>query len=121
MVMLVLPVFVVAALAIGAVALADMLFFLLYDDPVSCNCHVEAAFPLKNDLFFIKAIQDHGRLKGVYHRWIGVFYLAYVNENTLACGVIVLKKVKYCIGLRRIKLIIEANVEVFVAEAVGNV
>ena len=121
MAMLVLLAFVMAALAIGAVALANMLFFLLDDDPVSCNGHLEAAFTFENDLFFIKAIQDHGCLKGVYNRWVWVFYLAYINENTLAGGVIVLKKIKYCIGLRRIKLIIEANVEVFVAEAVGNV
>ena len=121
MAMLVLLAFVMAALAIGAVALANMLFFLLDDDPVSCNGHIEAAFPFENDLFFIKAIQDHGCLKGVYNRWVGVLYLAYINENTLAGGVIVLKKIKYCIGLRRIKLIVKANVEVFVAEAVGNV
>ncbi|MGE4311620.1 hypothetical protein [Desulfovibrio sp.] len=119
--MLVLLAFVMAALAIGAVALANMLLFLLDDDPVSCNGHIEAAFALENDLFFIKAIQDHGRLKGVYNRWVGVPYLTYINKNTLAGGVIELKKIKYCIGLRRIKLIVKANVEVFVAEAVGNV
>ncbi|OXS29032.1 MAG: hypothetical protein BCS36_06515 [Desulfovibrio sp. MES5] len=121
MVMLVLPIFIVTALAIGAVALANMLFLLLDDDPVPGNGHIKAAFALKNDLLFIKAIHDHGRFKGVHNRGVGVSDLAYINENTLACGVVVLKKINYCIGLWRIKLIIEANVEVFVTEAVCNV
>ena len=121
MAMLVLLAFVMAAFAIGAVALANMLFFLLDNDPVSSHGHVKTAFALENDLLFIKSIQDHGRFERVHNRRVGVSYLAYINENTLADGVIVLKKINYCIGLRRIKLIIEANVEVFVTEAVGNV
>ena len=50
-----------------------------------------------------------------------MLYITYINKNALAGGVIVLKKINYCIGLRRIELIVEANVEVFVTEAVGNV
>ena len=121
MVMLVLAVFAMTTFAIGTVAFANMLFFLLDDDPVSCNGHIKTAFPLENDLFFIEAIQDHRRFKGVYNRGVWVLYLAHINENTFAYGVIVLKKIKYCLGLRRIKLIIEANVEVLLTEAVGNV
>ena len=110
-----------SALAVGAVALADVLFLLLDKNAIAGNGHVKTAFALENDLIFIKSIQDHGRFERIHNRRVGVLYLAYINENTLAGGVIVLKKIKYCIGLRRIKLIIEANVEVFVAEAVGNV
>ena len=121
MVVPVLAIFIVTTFTIGAVALANMLFFLLDDDPVSSHGHVETAFTLENDLLFIESIQDHGRFERVHNRRVGVSYLAYINENTLADGVIVLKKINYCIGLRRIKLIIEANVEVFVTEAVGNV
>ena len=116
-----LAIFIVTTFTIGAVALANMLFFLLDNDPVSSHGHVKTAFALENDLLFIKSIQDHGRFERIHNRRVGVSYLAYINENTLADGVIVLKKINYCIGLRRIKLIIEANVEVFVTEAVGNV
>lgn len=121
MVVPVLAIFIVTTFTIGAVALANMLFFLLNDDPVSSHGHVETTFTLENDLLFIKSIQEHGRFERVHNRRVGVSYLAYVNENTLADGVIVLKKINYCIGLRRIELIVEANVEVFVTEAVGNV
>ena len=67
MAMLVLPIFIVTALAVGAVALANMLFFLPYDDPVSRNSHVKPASTLENDLLFIKAIKYHGRFKGVHN------------------------------------------------------
>ena len=96
-------VFVVAALAVGAVALAHVLFLLLNKHTVAGNGHVKTALALENNAFCAQAVQQQGCFEGVYGRRVGVGYMPHVYENSFAVGLIALKKLNKSLGLRRVK------------------
>ncbi|MDD4702085.1 MAG: hypothetical protein PHI96_07680 [Desulfovibrio sp.] len=110
-----------ATFAIGAVALADMLFFLPDEHPIAIDGHIKAAFTFKNYFFSVESIEKQRFFEGGHRRRVGLVELANINEYTLTILVIMLQKGNYCIGLRGIKRITEADVEVVVTEAVGNI
>ncbi|MGV7004407.1 hypothetical protein [Desulfovibrio sp. QI0442] len=112
-------VLVVAALAVGAVALADVLFLLLDENAIAANGHVKAALSLEYDTFCAEAAQQKRGLEGVNGGRVRVGYVPYVNENAFAVCLIALKKLNKCSGLRRIEAGRNGYVEVVVAETVA--
>ena len=109
----------VAALAVGAVALADVLFLLLNENAIAGNGHVKSALALENNAFGAETAQQERGFERVNGRRVRVGYVPYVNENAFAVGLIALKKLNKCSGLRRIEAGRNGYVEVVVAETVA--
>lgn len=87
-------VFVVTALmatfAIGAVAFANMFFFLLDEHPIAIDGHIKTAFAFKNYFFSVEAIEKQRIFEGGHRRGIGLVELANINEYTLTIHMIML-------------------------------
>ena len=107
------------ALAVGAVALADVLFLLLNENAIAGNGHVKAALALEYDTFSAETAQQERGFERVNGRRVRVGYVPYVNENAFAVCLIALKKLNKCSGLRRIEAGRNGYVEVVVAETVA--
>ena len=108
-----------AAFAVGAVAFADVLLFLLNEHAVAGNGHVKAAFALENNTFSAETAQQERGFEGVNSRRMWAGYVPYVNENAFAVCLVALKKLNKCRGLGRIEAGRNRNVEVVVAETVA--
>ena len=108
-----------AALAVGAVALADVLFLLLDENAIAGNGHVKAAFALEYDTFCAETAQQKRGFESVNGGRVWVGYVPYVNENAFAVCLIALKKFNKRSGLRRIEAGRNGYVEVVVAETVA--
>lgn len=108
-----------AALAVGAVALADVLFLLLDKNAIAGNGHVKTAFALEHDAFSAEAAQQERGFEGVNGGRVRVGYVSHVNENAFAVGLIALKKLNKRSGLGRIEAGRNGYVEVVVAETVA--
>ena len=121
MIVFVLSALMMSTFAIGAVALANVLFFLLNEHTITAYSHSKTAFPFKDYLLFIETVEKQRTFQNVYRRRVGAMDLTHINEYALTIHVIMLQEGNYGIGLRGIKLIIEADVEVVVTEAVSNV
>ena len=108
-----------AAFAVGAVALADVLFLLLDENAIAGNGHVKAALALEYDTFCAETAQQERGFERVNGGRVRVGYVPHVNENAFAVGLIALKKFNKCSGLWRIEAGRNGNVEVVVAETVA--
>ena len=109
----------VAALAVGAVALADVLFLLLDENAIAGNGHVKAALALEYDTFCAETAQQERGFEGVNSGRMWVGYVPYVNENAFAVCLVALKKLNMCRGLGRFEAGRNRFVEVVVAETVA--
>ena len=92
-----------AAFAVGAVAFADVLLFLLNEHAVASNGHVKAAFALKDNAFGAETAQQQRGLEGVYGGRVRVGYVPHIDKNSFAVGLIALQQLDEGIGLGRIK------------------
>ncbi|MFT4302462.1 MAG: hypothetical protein QM579_11985 [Desulfovibrio sp.] len=57
MIVLVLTVLVMSTFAIGAVALANVFFFLLDEHAIATHGHIKAAFSFKDYLLFVETVE----------------------------------------------------------------
>ena len=80
------------ALAVGAVAFADVLFLLLNENAIAGNGHVKAALALEDDAFGAETAQQERGFEGVNGGRVGVGHMPHINENAFAIGLIALKK-----------------------------
>ncbi|MFT3958257.1 MAG: hypothetical protein QM665_04030 [Desulfovibrio sp.] len=110
---------VVAALAVGAVALADVFFLLLDKNAIACNGHVKTALAFEHNALCAEAAQQERGFERVNGGRVRVGYVPHVNENAFAIGLIALKKFNKCRGLRLIEAGRNGYVEVVVAETVA--
>lgn len=112
-------VLVVAALAMGAVALADMAAFLFNEHPVAVDGQVKAGFTLKNDLLRAQAAQQQGILQGVHSPGMRSGNPAHINKNTFAGVLVAVQKSDDSVRLGRAEGVLKADVQIVVAEADG--
>ena len=76
-------VFVVAAFAVGAVALANVLFLLLDKHAVAGNGHVKTALALEDNALCAHPAQQQRGFEGVDGRGVGVGNVPHVDEIRL--------------------------------------
>ena len=57
MIVFVLSAFMMSTFAIGAVAFANVLFFLLDEHTIAANGHIKAAFAFKDYLLFVESVE----------------------------------------------------------------
>ncbi len=113
--------FAMSTFAVGAIAFADVLFFLLNKHAVAVNGHRKSVFSFKNNLFCGETAEDQRFFKAVNGCRSRLAHLAHVNKNTFAVHVVDTQKVNNGIGLNWAELVIEANMQIVLTETVGNV